>query len=391
MNSPRSLDQMVPVTILTGFLGAGKTTLLKRILTEYHGKRIAVIENEFGPESIDNDLLVQDQDEEIIELSNGCVCCTVRGDLMRTLLDLRKRHESGELKFERVIIETTGMANPGPVCQTFFMDDDIAEYYRLDAVVTIVDAKHGMDTLDEQEEAQKQVGFADRILISKKDLVTEAEYAALRRRIVHMNPRAAIEAVNFGDTDLKKIIDISGFNLNTILDIDPQFLADDHPDAAHDHDHDHSHCDHDHGHCDHDHGHDHSHDHAHAHDHGHDHDPATCTNPDHNHGHQHKPAHNDNIGAFVFKSDKPFDPERLEEFLGGVVQVYGPDLLRYKGILYMKGINKRMLFQGVHMLMGAEPGKPWLANEKKTTKMVFIGRKLPQEIFTKGLEQCLAK
>lgn len=389
MNSPRSLDQMVPVTILTGFLGAGKTTLLKRILTEYHGKRIAVIENEFGPESIDNDLLVQDQEEEIIELSNGCVCCTVRGDLMRTLLDLRKRHESGELKFERVIIETTGMANPGPVCQTFFMDDDIAEYYRLDAVVTIVDAKHGMDTLDEQEEAQKQVGFADRILISKKDLVTEAEYAALRRRIVHMNPRASIEVVNFGDTDLKKIIDISGFNLNTILDIDPQFLADDHPDAAHDHDHDHSHCDHDHGHCDHEHEHDHAH--AHGHDHGHDHDPATCTNPDHDHGHQHKPAHNDNIGAFVFKSDKPFDPERLEEFLGGVVQVYGPDLLRYKGILYMKGINKRMLFQGVHMLMGAEPGKPWLANEKKTTKMVFIGRKLPQEIFTKGLEQCLAK
>jgi len=389
MNSPRSLDQMVPVTILTGFLGAGKTTLLKRILTEYHGKRIAVIENEFGPESIDNDLLVQDQEEEIIELSNGCVCCTVRGDLMRTLLDLRKRHESGELKFERVIIETTGMANPGPVCQTFFMDDDIAEYYRLDAVVTIVDAKHGMDTLDEQEEAQKQVGFADRILISKRDLVTEAEYAALRRRIVHMNPRASIEVVNFGDTDLKKIIDISGFNLNTILDIDPQFLADDHPDAAHDHDHDHdhSHCDHDHGHCDHE----HDHAHAHGHDHGHDHDPATCTNPDHDHGHQHKPAHNDNIGAFVFKSDKPFDPERLEEFLGGVVQVYGPDLLRYKGILYMKGINKRMLFQGVHMLMGAEPGKPWLANEKKTTKMVFIGRKLPQEIFTKGLEQCLAK
>lgn len=392
MNSPRSIDQMVPVTILTGFLGAGKTTLLKRILTEYHGKRIAVIENEFGPESIDNELLVQDQEEEIIELSNGCVCCTVRGDLMRTLIDLRKRHESGELKFERVIIETTGMANPGPVCQTFFMDDDIAEYYRLDAVVTIVDAKHGMETLDEQEEAQKQVGFADRILISKKDLVTEAEYAALRRRIVNMNPRAAIEAVNFGDTDLKKIIDISGFNLNTILDIDPLFLADDHPDAAHDHDHDHSHCDHDHGHCDHEHGHDHGHDHAHAHDHGHDHDAATCTNPDHNHGHTHaKPAHNDNIGAFVFKSDKPFDPERLEEFLGGVVQVYGPDLLRYKGILYMKGINKRMLFQGVHMLMGAEPGKPWLANEKKNTKMVFIGRKLPQEIFTKGLEQCLAK
>jgi G3E family GTPase len=392
MNSPRNPDEMVPVTVLTGFLGAGKTTLLKRILTEYHGKRIAVIENEFGPESIDNDLLVTDQEEEIIELSNGCVCCTVRGDLMRTLNDLRTRRQAGEMNFERVIIETTGMANPGPVCQTFFMDDDIADYYRLDAVVTVVDAKHGMETLDTQEEAQKQVGFADRILVSKKDLVTEAEYAALRRRIVHMNPRASIEAVHFGETDLKQLIDISGFNLNTILDIDPEFLSDEHPDAAHDHDHatctDPTHHHHDHGH-DHDHatcGHDHSHDH----DHGHGHDAATCTDPTHHH-HAPKPAHNDEIGAFVFKSNKPFDPERLEEFLGGVVQVYGPDLLRYKGILYMKGINRRMLFQGVHQMMGAEPGKPWLANEKKTTKMVFIGRKLPQDIFTKGLEQCLAK
>jgi len=392
MNSPLNPDEMVPVTVLTGFLGAGKTTLLKRILTEYHGKRIAVIENEFGPESIDNDLLVTDQEEEIIELSNGCVCCTVRGDLMRTLNDLRIRRQAGELNFERVMIETTGMANPGPVCQTFFMDDDIADYYRLDAVVTVVDAKHGMETLNTQEEAQKQIGFADRILISKKDLVTEAEYAALRHRIVHMNPRASIEAVHFGETDLKQLIDISGFNLNTILDIDPDFLAEDHPDAAHDHDHatctDPTHDHHDHGH-DHDHatcGHDHSHDHDHAHGH----DAMTCTDPTHHH-HAPKPAHNDEIGAFLFKSNKPFDPERLEEFLGGVVQVYGPDLLRYKGILYMKGINRRMLFQGVHQMMGAEPGKPWLANEKKNTKMVFIGRKLPQDIFTKGLEQCLAK
>ena len=355
-----TLASMVPVTILTGFLGAGKTTLLKRILSEYHGRRIAVIENEFGPESIDNDLLVQDSDEEIIELSNGCVCCTVRGDLMRTLNELRAKRQAGQLNFERIIIETTGMANPGPVCQTFFMDDDIAEYYRLDAVVTVVDAKHGMETLDAQPEAQKQVGFADRILVSKKDLVSEAEYQALRERLVRINPRASITPVHFGEADLKAIIDISGFNLNSILDIDPEFLADEHPDAAHDHDHDHVHDEH----CGHDHGHGHDHHHHHHHD--------------------------DEIGAFVFRSTKPFDPARLEEFLGGVVQVYGPDLLRYKGILYMKGLNRRMLFQGVHMMMGAEPGKPWTSSDKPSTKMVFIGRKLPQEIFTRGLEQCLA-
>lgn len=352
-----TLASMVPVTILTGFLGAGKTTLLKRILSEYHGRRIAVIENEFGPESIDNDLLVQDSDEEIIELSNGCVCCTVRGDLMRTLNELRAKRQAGQLNFERVIIETTGMANPGPVCQTFFMDDDIAEYYRLDAVITVVDAKHGQETLDTQPEAQKQVGFADRILVSKKDLVSDAEYNALRERLVRINPRATIEPVHFGEADLKSIIDISGFNLNSILDIDPEFLADDHPDAAHDH------------------------------DHGHDHDCGPDCGHDHGHHHHH---HDDEIGAFVFRSNKPFDPARLEEFLGGVVQVYGPDLLRYKGILYMKGLNRRMLFQGVHMMMGAEPGKPWTSSEKPSTKMVFIGRKLPQEIFTRGLEQCLA-
>ncbi len=358
MKAALDLKKMVPVTILTGFLGAGKTTLLKRILSEYHGRRIAVIENEFGPEGIDNDLLVQDTEEEIVELSNGCVCCTVRGDLMRTLNDLRVRRQAGELNFERVIIETTGMANPGPVCQTFFMDDDIAEYYRLDAVITIVDAKHGMTTLDQQEEAQKQAGFADRLLISKKDLVSDAEYEALRARLVRINPRATITPVNFGETDIKELLDISGFNLNSILDIDPDFLAAEHPDAAHEHDH---HHDHD-GDCSSDCGHEHHHEHA---------------------------AHNDEIGAFVFRSDRPFDPERLEDFLSGIVQVFGPDLMRYKCILYLKGINRRMLFQGVHMMMSAEPGTAWLAKEKKGNKMVFIGRKLPQDIFTQGLENCL--
>lgn len=367
-----NVDHMVPVTILTGFLGAGKTTLLKRILTEYHGRRIAVIENEFGPENIDsdlleqgNELLVQDNEEQIIELSNGCVCCTVRGDLVRTLDELRIKRQNGDIKFERVVIETTGMANPGPVCQTFFMDDEIADYYRLDAVITVVDAKHGMATLDKQEESQKQVGFADRILVSKKDLVNDIDYQALRARLVRINPRASITPVHFGETDLGAILDISGFNLNTILDLDPEFLADEHPDAAHDHGHDHA-------------GHDHDHEEEGS---------AQCAHPAHAHHHSH---HDDSIGAFVFRSNKAFEPERLEEFLSGIVQVYGPDLMRYKGILYLKGINRRMLFQGVHMMMGAEPGKPWKPNEKPNTKMVFIGRKLPEEIFTRGLEQCLA-
>lgn len=349
-----ALEKMVPVTVLTGFLGAGKTTLLKRILSEFHGRRIAVIENEFGPENIDNELLVQDSQEEIIELNNGCICCTVRGDLMRTLNELRIKREKGELNFERVIIETTGMANPGPVCQTFFMDDDIANYYRLDAVITVVDAKHGMETLDKQDESQKQIGFADRILISKKDLVSDEEFNALRKRIVRINPRATISAVHFGETELNEILDISGFNLNAILDIDPEFLANEEHDHEHHHNHDHD-CD---DHCDHD-------------------------------DHHHHKAHQDSVSAFVFKSRRPFDPERLEDFLGGVVQVFGPDLLRYKGIIYMKGANRRMLFQGVHMMMGAEPGKPWLGKEKPETKLVFIGHNLPKEVFMQGLEQCL--
>lgn len=351
---------MIPVTVLTGFLGAGKTTLLNRILSENHGERIAVIENEFGSESIDNDLLVQDSGEQIIEMNNGCICCTVRGDLVRILRELRDKRAAGTINFDRVIIETTGMANPGPVCQTFFMDDDIAAKYMLDGVITVVDAKHGMATLDKQPEAQNQVGFADRILVSKVDLVNDADYQALRSRLVHMNPRAMPVPVDFGKVDIKQVLGVQGFNLNAILDIDPQFLAEQHPDAAdkhHSHDHDHDHC----------------------------HDDA-CNH----HSHHHHPHHHDDaIGAFVFKADRPFDPERLEEFLSGIVQVYGPDLLRYKGILYVKGSNRRLLFQGVHMLMGAEPGRPWLAKEKRSTKMVFIGRKLPQDIFTLGLEQCL--
>jgi G3E family GTPase len=352
----QATQPQVPVTVLTGFLGAGKTTLLNRILTEQHGHRIAVIENEFGPEGIDNELLVADTNEQIVEMNNGCICCTVRGDLVRILAELKDKRSAGQLDFERVIIETTGMANPGPVTQTFFMDDDVASYYLLDAVLTVVDAKHGHDTLDKQPEAQNQVGFADRILMTKTDLVSEDEAASLKERLLRMNPRAPIKSVHFGQVPIKDVLDLRGFNLNAILEIDPAFLAAEHPDAAKAKP-----------------GHDH-------HGHGHDHD---------HHGHHHH--HDDAIKAFVFQSSRPFDPARLEEYMGALTQVYGQDMLRYKGVLFMNGTNRRMIFQGVHMLMGADVGRPWGKDEKPSTRIVFIGRNLPKDAILKGLEACLAR
>jgi len=362
MNGSAGVSQ-VPVTVLTGFLGAGKTTLLNRILTEQHGHKIAVIENEFGPEGIDNELLVSEPGEQIVEMNNGCICCTVRGDLVRILNDLKAKRQSGEIEFERVIIETTGMANPGPVTQTFFMDDGISTYYLLDAVITVVDAKHGHDTLDQQPEAQNQVGFADRILMSKIDLVSAADAKSLKDRLVHMNPRAPIKPVNFGAVAIADVLDVRGFNLNAILEIDPEFLAGEHPDAARDSERDH-------------HGEHHHHD---GDGHGGDHD------------HERHHHHDDAIKAFVFQSNRAFDPAKLEEYMGALTQVYGPDMLRYKGVLFMNGSNRRTIFQGVHMLMGADVGRPWAANEKPSSKVVFIGRNLPKEAILKGLEACLAR
>ena len=231
---------MIPVTILTGFLGSGKTTLLKRILNEKHGMKIAVIENEFGEENIDNEILVQETNEQIIQMSNGCICCTIRGDLARALEDLADRKKAGTLDFDRVVIETTGLANPGPVAQTFFMDNTIADEFLLDAIITLVDAKHANHQLDEHEVVQRQVGFADRLFITKSDLVDAAALDDLKHRLVHMNPRAAIKVVNFGDADIKEIFDLRGFNLNAKLEIDPDFLAEDDHDHDHAHDHDHS-------------------------------------------------------------------------------------------------------------------------------------------------------
>ncbi len=321
---------LIPVTILTGFLGAGKTTLLNRILTEQHGEKIAVIENEFGETGIDNDILVKDKQEQIVEMNNGCVCCTVRGDLVRILGDLGKKRREGKLKFDRVIIETTGLANPGPVAQTFFMDESIHDQYLLDAVVTVVDAKHAQKTLDDHDEARRQVGFADRILLSKTDLVEDDKVEELVKRLRQMNPRAHQSKVHMGEADIKEILDIRGFNLNAVLEVDPAFLeSDDH-------------------------------------------------------------VHDDDVKSFVWKDVRPLNMEKIETFLSLMVQNYGEELLRYKGVLNVQGEPRRMIFQGVHMLMGGTPGKPWEAGEKRESVMVFIGRKLPRRLFEEGLTYCVA-
>ena len=355
---------LIPTTILTGFLGAGKTTLLNRILQEEHGMRIAVIENEFGQENIDNEILVQDSGEQIVEMNNGCICCTVRGDLIVALSGLARKREAGELQFDRVVIETTGLANPGPVAQTFFVDEEVGTHYMLDAVVTVVDARHAMAQLDAHEEAQRQVGFADKMLLSKTDLVSPEQVAELTARLKRINPRAPISTSDFGRAPIADVLDLKGFNLNDKLELDPDFLE---TDQAHDDDHVHD------EHCGHHHGHD---DHGDGHHHGHHHD--------HHHAH-----HSDDIAAFVFKSTRPFDTAKLDEFLGGLVNVYGPRMLRYKGVLLMKDADRKVVFQGVHQIMGSDLGAKWDENDVRGSKMVFIGKNLPKEIFISGLEQCL--
>ncbi len=344
---------LIPATILTGFLGSGKTTLLKRVLAEAHGQKIAVIENEFGEENIDSDILVSDTNEQIIQMSNGCICCTIREDLRATLRDLAEKKRKGELDFERVVIETTGLADPGPVAQTFFMDDEVAESYLLDSILTLVDAKHAAQQLNDRQEARRQVGFADQIFISKADLVSKEDLDALMHRLKHMNPRAPQRAVHFGEVALSEVFDLRGFNLNAKLDIDPDFLKED--------DHDHAEGEH----CDHP---------SHAHD-------------DHGKGHHHH--HDDDVKSFVFKSERAFDPAKLEDFLGAVVNIYGPRMLRYKGVLHMTGTERKVIFQGVHQLMGSDLGPAWAAGEVRNSKMVFIGIDLPKDILLQGLEQSL--
>ena len=373
---------LIPVTILTGFLGSGKTTLLKRVLSESHGMKIAVIENEFGEENIDTDILKTESKEQILQMSNGCICCTIREDLREALQLLAAKRRKGLVDFDRIVIETTGLADPGPVAQTFFMDDEIAETYLIDSIITLVDAKHAGQQLDHRQEARRQVGFADQMFLSKTDLVTDAEKDELIHRLKHMNPRAPIRAVHFGDVPLSEVFDLRGFNLNAKLDIDPDFLKEDEHD--HDHAHDHSACDHDHGQCehDHDHGHEHKHD-AHCGHDAHDHEHGEhCNHPHHHH-------YDDDVKSFVYRAERPFDPAKLEDFLGAIVNIYGPKMLRYKGVLDMKGTSRKVIFQGVHQLMGSDLGPEWEADEKHVSKMVFIGIDLPQDILRQGLDQCL--
>ncbi len=333
---------LTPVTILTGFLGSGKTTLLKRILTEAHGQKIAVIENEFGQENIDNEILINTTDN-IVQLSNGCICCNIRDDLRQTLQELALQKKQGKMHFDRVVIETTGLADPGPVAQTFFMDDGIAEHYLLDSILTLVDAKHAQQQLTEHAQARKQIGFADYLFITKTDLVGALEVQDLQNRLKHMNPRAPQKAVHFGDLSLKEVFDLRGFNLNAKLEIDADFLTPETPGLG----------------------------------------PFfQNTNGVH-------VGHDDDVKSFVFVTDKALDVGKLEEFLGAIVNIYGTRMLRYKGVLWMNKVQKKVIFQGVHQLMASELGPLWGKNETRQSKMVFIGIDLPKDIFLQGMAQCV--
>jgi G3E family GTPase len=365
------MTDKIPVTVLTGYLGAGKTTLLNRILTEQHGRRYAVIVNEFGEIGIDNDLVVG-ADEEVFEMNNGCICCTVRGDLIRIIEGLMRRRG----KFDAIIVETTGLADPAPVAQTFFVDADVKDAARLDAVVTLADAKWLSDRLKDAPEAKSQIAFADVIILNKTDLVSPAELAEVEARIRGINPYAALHRAVKAAVPLDAILERKAFDLDRILKLEPHFLeANDHAHKDHDH-HDHAQehdlaahdpaCGPD---CGHDHADDHHHDHAH-----HDHD---------DHGHL-RAIHDTEMQSVSIRHDGDVDPERFVPWLNELVQREGADILRCKGIISFRDEPKRFVFQGVHMILDGDLQRDWKAGEERVSRLVFIGRNLKEDAIRRG-------
>ena len=350
--------EKIPVTVLTGYLGAGKTTLLNRILSEPHGKKYAVIVNEFGEIGIDNELIIG-ADEEVFEMNNGCICCTVRGDLVRILDGLMRRKG----KFDAVIVETTGLADPAPVAQTFFVDENVGRKTRLDAVVTVADAKWLSDRLKDAPEAKNQIAFADVILINKTDLVSPEELREVEARIRGINPYAKVHRTERAQIPLHEVLGRNAFDLDRILDIEPDFLE-----TGDDHDH---------------------HD-AHGHDHGHDHDHHR-----HDHKHAHgrgglKHYHDEEMQSVSLRSEKPLDPDKFFPWVQNLVQTEGPSILRCKGILSFKNDDDRFVFQGVHMILDGDHQRPWNKDEKRDSRIVFIGRNLPEDKIRQGFESCIA-
>jgi G3E family GTPase len=350
--SPQSIpsqttSQKIPVTVLTGYLGAGKTTLLNRILSENHGKKYAVIVNEFGEIGIDNDLIIG-ADEEVFEMNNGCVCCTVRGDLVRILDGLMKRKG----KFDAIIVETTGLADPAPVAQTFFVDEDVQKNARLDAVVTVADAKWLADRLKDAPEAKNQIAFADVIVLNKTDLVSKAELAEVEARIRGINPYAKLHRTERCKVALSDVLERGAFDLDRILEIEPDFLE-----AGDDHDH---------------HGHDHGHDHHH-----------------HDHGHGLKHYHDEEMQSLSLRSDKPLDPTKFMPWLQDLVASEGQKILRSKGILAFHDDDDRYVFQGVHMMLEGDHQRKWKPDEPRQSRLVFIGRELPEQLIRDGFERCI--
>ena len=346
MSAPPSSDK-IPVTVLTGYLGAGKTTLLNRILSEPHGKQNAVGVNEFGEIGIDNDLVVG-VDEEVFEMNNGCICCTVRGDLVRILDGLMRRKG----KFDGIIVETTGLADPAPVAQTFFVDENVGRKTRLDAVVTVADAKWLKDRLQDAPEAKNQIAFADVILINKTDLVSAAELDEVEARIRGINRYAKVHRTERAQVPLNEVLSRNAFDLERILHLEPEFLEGD------------------------------GHDHDHGHGDGHDHGP-------HRHGGL-KHYHDEEMQSISLKSDRPLDADKFFPWVQDLVQKEGPNILRCKGILSFKNDDERFVFQGVHMILDGDHQRPWQDGEPRESRIVFIGRKLPEEKIRGGFESCIA-